>query len=242
MAYLHIPVLLSRSHQSDPSELHEPAPLSQNQADYVHVPPIQLHGSPHQPLHQTSSTIQQPIQNPIPQISSTPTHNNVLTPIALFSQTTSGATMESKAKQQEVLNNVSIECSIDSLESTCTSTTEAGLQTKASKLFHKIIGHSEDLLRFDMLRIKFKNLQQQNKTKPTTKEKNEYETLLVKLQSRILSIKYVTKDELKTLEEQYMARGGLETDHLQSSTEYQELYKKLQLIKKVLSIWKTFEI
>ena len=127
-------------YQSDPSELHEPAPLSQNQADYVHVPPIELHVSPHQPTHQTSSIIQQPIQNPIP------------------------------------------------------------------------------------------------------KEKNEYETLLVKLQSRILSIKYVTKDELKTLEKQYMASGGLETDHLQSSTEYQVLYKKLQLIKKVLSIWKTFEI
>lgn len=156
-------------------------------------------------------------------------------PIALFEKTTSGTTMEGKAKQQEVL---SIECSIDSLESTCTSTTDAGLQTKASKLFHKIIGHSEHLLRFDTLRIKFKNLQQQNKTKPTATEKDEYDTLLVKLQSHILSIKYATKDKLKTLEKQYMAEGLL----AESNTEYQELYKKLQLIKKVLSIWKMFDI
>ena len=131
-----------------------------------------------------------------------------------------------KAKDHEVhVQNINVECSIDSLVST---TDNVGLQTKASKLFYKIIGQSEELIRFDNLRVKFK----QNKVTPTI---TEYETLLVKLQSRILSIKYKTKDTLKTLEKQCMAAQGLNTDHLHSNA---DLYKKLQFIKRVLTLWK----
>ena len=57
-------------------------------------------------------------------------------PIALFEKTTSGATMEGKAKQQEVL---SIECSIDSLESICTSTTDAGYRPKLQSFSIKLL-------------------------------------------------------------------------------------------------------
>lgn len=116
---------------------------------------------------------------------------------------------------------VNIGCDMDSLESEHTTTDAVGLNSKAAKLFYRITGENEELKKFDTLRSKLKSLKQQKK-KETTTEKNEYQTLLIKLQNHILSIKYTTKDKLKNMEEQNMATSGeLQTDHLN----YKNLYK-----------------
>ena len=104
---------------------------------------------------------------------------------------------------------------------------------------HQITGEAEELHQFDNLRIKLKNLKQKRQ-KPTTTEANEYHTLLAKLQNRILSVKYAQKDKLKALEKQCMAeKGELPTLH---NSEYNDIYRQLQFIKRLLNIWKTFEI
>ena len=133
-------------------------------------------------------------------------------------------------EQSQVLNEF-VECTMDSVS--VENESGDGLRTKASKLFLKIIGDSEELSKFDNLRIKLKSL----KRKPTTTEANEYCTLLAKLQSRILSMKYHTKDKIKVIDKQCMAtQGKLDIQ------EYPNLYKQLQFIKRVLNAWKNFEM
>ena len=103
-------------------------------------------------------------------------------------------------EQSQVLNEF-VECTMSvSVENE----SGDGLRTKASKLFLKIIGDSEELPKFDNWRIKLKSL----KRKPTTTEANEYCTLLAKLQSRILPMKYYTKDKIKVIVKQCMATQG----------------------------------
>ena len=169
----------------------------------------------------------------------TPTHSNTLLPINLFENVNDaeGKRISVKLNVPEVVN---VTCEIDSLGDICTCSTVHGdgLQTKAAKLFHKIIGQDEKLIRYDMLRTKFKSLQQ-NKETPTKTERTEYESLLTEIHSRILSIKQTTRNELKMVEKQYMTSHTTTT--LRNS-EYKNLYKKFELIKKVLSIWTTFDV
>ena len=129
-----------------------------------------------------------------------------------------------------VMDVVSVQCSINSLVNDGTET----LQTKAAKLVHKVIGPSSDLTRFDRLRLKLKEQLQTNQT-PTTSEREEYNIIIAKLQSRILSLKYTTRDNLKSMEREYIVQKGLQLD--QSNTKYKLLYKKLELVKTVLGVW-----
>ena len=92
---------------------------------------------------------------------------------------------------------VNVKCGIDSLGDTCTCSAVHGdgLQTKAAKLFHKIIGQDKNLIRYDMLRTKFKSLQQCKET-PTKTQRTEYESLLTEIYSCILAVKQTTRNEL----------------------------------------------
>ena len=134
-----------------------------------------------------------------------------------------------------VMDVVSVQCSINSLVNDGTEM----LQTKAAKLVNKVIGPSSDLTRFDRLRLKLKEQLQTNQT-PTTSEREEYNIIIAKLQSRILSLKYTTRDNLKSMEREYIVKKGLQLD--QSNTKYKLLYKKLELVKTVLGVWSQFEI
>ena len=63
--------------------------------------------------------------------------------------------------------------------------------------------------------------------------------LLAKLQSTVLSVKYKNKDTLKSMEKEYIAKGGMQPHNL--NTTYKELQKKLELATKVLHIWSHFK-
>ena len=122
-----------------------------------------------------------------------------------------------------MLQNIQVECSMDCLES---STDDVGLHTKAARLFHKIVGQNRDLNRFDALRLRFKGLKDKSE-KPTMKEMIEYETLLVKLQNCILSIKYTTKNKLKILEKQCMATQGVHIAYMQSNADCDKTFRNV---------------
>ena len=72
------------------------------------------------------------------------------------------------------------------------------------QLLHKVTGQNVDLKRFDQLRLLFRE-QQYKKQKPTISEREEYETLMAKLQNCVLSCKYTTKAALKSMEKDYIA-------------------------------------
>ena len=124
---------------------------------------------------------------------------------------------------------INVQCSIDRIAHS--GDENEALQTKAAKLIYKVIGQNADLTRFDQLRLMFRDQHQNKKQKPTS-ERDAYETLTVKLQNCVLSCKYTTKD---AMEMDYIAKRGLQLD-----TTYNKLLKKLELIKKILSIWSQF--
>ena len=144
----------------------------------------------------TIPTASQPLPTPqiTPQI--TPEHRNTLIPTKLFPNppTCSSSLMLNKSVERDEAN---VQCSIENLVSCEAQVPE--LHTKAATLIHKVIGHNADLSRFDALRTKLK---QNKKVKPTTTEKEEYETLLTKLHNAVLSTKYCTKDKLKAMEQE----------------------------------------
>lgn len=53
-------------------------------------------------------------------------------------------------------------------------------------------------------------------------------------------MKYCTKSKLKAMEKEYLLAKSTHIDH--SNCKYRDLYKKLDFVKKVCGIWKTFEI
>ena len=130
---------------------------------------------------------------------------------------------------------INVQCSIDRIAHS--GDENEALQTKAAKLIYKVIGQNADLTRFDQLRLMFRDQHQNKKQKPTS-ERDEYETLTVKLQNCVLSCKYTTKDALKAMEMDYIAKRGLQLDN--SNPTYNKLLKKLELVKKILSIWSQF--
>ena len=135
------------------------------------------------------------------------------------------------------MKDMSVNCNIDSLVNEHPNNDNRSLQTKAAKLIHKVIGNNADLTRFDELRLRLKD---NKKEKPTPSDKNEYETVLAKVQIRVLALKYSTKDNLKSMERECMAKKGLYVG--ESNSKYKDLYKKLELAKKVLNIWSNFDI
>ena len=144
----------------------------------------------------------------------TSTNKKALVPVTLFEGCNDAVGRSSELKEHEA---VDIDCGIDSLVDM---SDEAGLQTKASKLFQKIIGQEENLNRFDILRVKLKSLQKQ-KMKPTISDMEEYETLLAKLHSHLLCTKYTIKDKLRELEKTYIiSEGGLHLNKLQSTKNF----------------------
>jgi hypothetical protein len=128
---------------------------------------------------------------------------------------------------------LSVECSIDSLVHDGTET----LQTKAAKLIHKVLGQSSDLTRFDQLRLQLKEQLQRGKC--LISERDEYRKVIAKLHCHILSLKYRTRDTLKLMEKECIVKHGVTLD--ESNAEYKLLYKRLELVKRVLSVWVQFE-
>ena len=159
-----------------------------------------------------------------------PSHNNVLLPANLF---------QSIQCSEGTSDTLDIQCSIDEISHEQIDDDDEVLLTKAAKLLYKIIGKHSELTRFDYLRSKFRKLQCK-KQRPTTTERNEYETLTAKLQICILSCKYTTKDAIKAMEKDYIGRKGLQLDILDQ--DYNKLLKKLSLVKKILSIWSQFKL
>ena len=141
------------------------------------------------------------------------------------------------AELNYAVENLQIMCNVE--DSVDTGIGEVELQSKAANVFFRIIGHSADLKRFDELRVK---LRQAKQSRPTRSEKEEYKTLLAKIQCKILSIKYTTKETLKSMEKDWIATKGSDIQHLQSNPKYKEMYNQVGHTKKVLSIWKSFDI
>ena len=131
-----------------------------------------------------------------------------------------------------------VQCTIDALAQS--DGDNDTLQTKASKLIYKVIGQNADLIRFDQLRVMFREQLQHKKRKPTVGERKEYEILTTKLQNYVLSCKYKAKSALKGLEMECIAKKGLQVDT--TNPTYNKLLKELELAKKVLSIWSHFKI
>ena len=129
---------------------------------------------------------------------------------------------------------MSVQCSINSLVHNGTET----LQTKAAKVIHKVLGQSSDLNRFDHLRLQLKEQLQRGQNLMSGRD--EYTKVLAKLQCQILSLKYKTKEKLKSFEKEYVATHGMQLE--ESNTEYKQLYKRLELVKRVLSVWTQLEI
>ena len=69
---------------------------------------------------------------------------------------------------------------------------------------------------------------------------SEYRRVIAKLHCHILALKYKTRDELKSMEKEYIAKHGLQLD--ESNVEYKLVYKRLELVKRVLTVWVQFEI
>lgn len=158
----------------------------------------------------------------------TPQHNNkLLQPVNLFPNT-QPSDRECIRKEQNVAINV--RCSIDQIAN---SNENKALQTKAANLLYEVIGQNPSLTRFDQLRQKLKQVQLK-KQKPTRSDRAEYETVTAKLQNTLLSCKYTTKNALKSMEKEYLANNK------KPDLEYNTLRKKLELVKKILSIWSQF--
>jgi hypothetical protein len=172
--------------------------------------------------------------------------NSILRPTILFEHSQSSPTIDSTSERcsssnrQEPGNKsvaekdiLSVECSIDSLVHDGTET----LQTKAAKLIHKVLGQSSDLTRFDQLRLQLKEQLQRGKC--LISERDEYRKVIAKLHCHILSLKYRTRDTLKLMEKECIVKHGVTLD--ESNAEYKLLYKRLELVKRVLSVWVQFE-
>ena len=129
---------------------------------------------------------------------------------------------------------MSVQCSINSLVHDGIET----LQTKAAKVIHKVLGASSDLTRFDELRLQLKEQIQRGTCLMT--EREEYRRVLAKLHCQILALKYKTRDKLKLMEKEYIVKHGLQLN--ESNMEYKLLYKRLELAKRVLTVWGQFEI
>ena len=172
-----------------------------------------------------------------------PSHNNVLLPANLFQSVQCSSNIGTKCEPdlnaaEGTSDTLDIQCSIDEISHEQLDDDEV-LLTKAAKLLSKIIGKNSELTSFDHLRSRFKKLKCK-KQRPTTTERNEYETLTAKLQICILSSKYETKDVIKAMEKDYIGRKGLQLNILDQ--EYNKLLKKLSLVKKIWSIWSQFKL
>ena len=157
----------------------------------------------------------------------TPQHNKLLQPVNLFPNI-QPSDRECITKEQNAAINV--QCSIDQIAN---SNENKALQTKAANLLYEVIGQNTSLTRFDQLRQKLKQVQLK-KQKPMRSDRAEYETITAKLENTLLSCKYTTKNALKSMEKEYLANNK------KLDLEYNTLRKKLELVKKILSIWSQF--
>ena len=123
--------------------------------------------------------------------SNTPSRSHSAVPTTMFQNVT-------------CTSSENIQCTMECSDTEDTNVPET-FQTKAAKLIVAITGNNVDLKRFDQLRQKLKDGMKEKGRKPTTSEKEEYKTLLAKLESSLLSIKYNTKDELQAIEKQLTA-------------------------------------
>ena len=68
-------------------------------------------------------------------------------------------------------------------------------------------------------------------------KREDYIKLLTKLHNTVLVMKYKIKDNIKLMERTYITRKP----QPQSHKTYKQLFKKLDLTKKVLAVWENFE-
>ena len=133
-----------------------------------------------------------------------------------------------------------MQCNMEFLEAENANTTEI-FKTKAARLIETIIGQSSDLKQFDQLRQRIKEGMKRTGRKPTTSEKEDYKTLLAKLESSLLSIKYATKDQLKAIEKELTACGK-DLHSQKTPAQYTALLTRLGHVKKILSVWSHFQL
>ena len=112
-------------------------------------------------------------------------------------------------------------------------------QTKSATLIYKAIGENSNLTKFDTLRAKLK-AKKLNKQKPTPTEKNEYAKLSAQLHTMLLSVKYTTRDCIKTFEKGYHQTHGTFPACTNTNPEYQQLRKKLDFAKKLCGLWDNY--
>ena len=163
--------------------------------------------------------------------------SHTLLPTKMFQKTQCSTV--STGCNTETMEDVTLQCSLECLEQAQNTDVSEGLHTKAAKLICKVTGSNSSLKKFDNLRLRLKEEGQKNR-KPTRSEKEEYQTLLAELQTTVLSVKYKIKDVLKSAEREYIASGAVQL-HNHNGT-YKDLHKKLELTKKIVSLWSNFEL
>lgn len=128
--------------------------------------------------------------------------------------------------------NISINCDLQEQHDT-------QYKSKAATQLVKAMGKTQLLQDFDDLRSRLKNKKTTNE-KITTSEREQYNTILAKLHTQLLSKKYKLKEEIKKIEtETYFTQGNL--PNTSSNTSLQTMHQDLHNVKKTITLWYKFK-
>ena len=114
------------------------------------------------------------------------------------------------------------------------------LQSKAAIQISKVIGHGEILKEYDTLRVNLKKKSSKKGYKPSPSDRKHYNKLLSQVHTEVLSTKHKLKAEIKYYETNYYCKHGMLPSNKEK--DYGDLRRKLDYVRKLLSLWHKFDL
>ena len=136
-----------------------------------------------------------------------------------------------------------IDCNEENItiDTTLQETINSTLETKAARQLEKVLGTTHTLILFDNLRERLKLKAASKKKQIMSSEREEYKKLLAQIHTKLILQKYQLKEELKGVELSYYKQIGA-CPTIEDKNKYTILRRKIDVIKKTLSLWHSFTL
>ena len=111
------------------------------------------------------------------------------------------------------------------------------LQLKAAIQISKVIGHGEILKEYDTLRVNLKKKSSKKGYKPSPSDRKHYNKLLSQVHTKVLSTKHKLRQKSKIMKLTTTVSMGCYL-----ATKIRDLRRKLDYVRKLLSLWHKFDL